>query len=68
TFWQQETVSRGVFNNAYHNLCLAHTDEDVRFTLEIYAQVMEAMKQGLDAGDLPDRLAGPPLAPLFRPV
>jgi glutamate-1-semialdehyde aminotransferase len=68
TFWQQETVSRGVFNNAYHNLCLAHTGQDVRFTLEIYAQVMAALKQGLDAGDLPQRLAGPPLEPLFRPV
>ncbi len=68
TFWQQETVSRGLLNNAYHNLCLALTEADVDLTLRIYDEVMGLLKDALERGDLASRLKGPPLEPLFRKV
>lgn len=63
---QQELARRGVLFLVGHNLCAAHTDEDVEHTLRAHKDALAYVKQALDAGDPRRFLDGEPVSPVFR--
>jgi glutamate-1-semialdehyde aminotransferase len=66
SIFQQEVLRRGVLSAGYHNVMLAHSDEDVERILEAYAAAVAVMAEALADGDLEGRLDGPPVQPVFR--
>lgn len=62
---QQEMLKRGILFNGSNFISYAHTDADIDTAVEAYAAAFEALAGAL-AGDLNDRLEGPPLTPAFR--
>lgn len=68
SLFQQEAVKRGVLTAGYHNLCYAHSDEDIERTLEVYRAALERVGEALEAGDASTLLDGPPVQPVFRQV
>lgn len=66
SLFQQEAVKRGVLVAGYHNLCFAHSDEDVETTLETYRPALEMVGEALETGDPSTFLEGPPVQPVFR--
>ena len=68
TLFLQETVRRGILTLGAHNLSLAHTLEDVRWTLEVYREVFQILQQAVEAGCLEEYLQVPVVEPVFRTV
>ena len=66
SLFQQEVLRRGVLSAGYHNVMLAHSDEDVQQLLEAYAAAVAVMAEALADGDLEGRLEGPPVQAVFR--
>jgi len=66
SFVQQELVRRGVLWGGFHNLSFSHSDADIAQTLDAYAEVLPLLAEALAAGDLPSRLRGAPVEPVFR--
>ncbi len=64
---QQELVRRGVLFNGSHFVSFSHSDEDIEQALHAYDEAFAVLADALpDAVD--ERLIGPPLSPVFRPV
>ena len=63
---QQEMIARGILWSGFHNICLAHTDEDVEMTLAAYRGALPVVKKAVDAGNVREALRGEPVEPVFR--
>ncbi len=63
---QQELIKRGVLWTGFHHLSYSHTDEDIAYVLEAYADVLPILKEAVAAGDVAKRLRGEPVHPVFR--
>jgi glutamate-1-semialdehyde 2,1-aminomutase/spore coat polysaccharide biosynthesis protein SpsF len=63
---QQELIRRGVLWNGFHNLCAAHTSEDIDYLLRAYAEVLPALDAELRRGTLTRALKGEPVEAVFR--
>ncbi|MEC4685023.1 MAG: aminotransferase class III-fold pyridoxal phosphate-dependent enzyme [Nitrospirota bacterium] len=63
---QQEMIKRGILWSGFHNICFSHTDEDIEYTLNVYSEVLQILKQAVSAGDVRGFLEGKPLEPVFR--
>ena len=48
----QEAISRGILTIGVRKFCLAHTDEDIGFTLEAYLVAFEVVKRAIKAGSV----------------
>jgi glutamate-1-semialdehyde aminotransferase len=66
SIFQQEVLRRGVLSAGYHNVMLAHSDDDVERMLDAYRSAVAVMAEALADGDLEGRLEGPPVQPVFR--
>jgi len=66
SFVQQELVRRGILWNGFHNLCAAHTAEDVAYLLGAYGEILPRLQAELGAGTLGEALRGQPVEPVFR--
>ncbi len=66
TLVQQELLRRGILWSGIHNLCLAHTEADVDYTLAAYAEVLPILKQCVAQRTVRDLLQGETLQPVFR--
>lgn len=66
SFVMQECVKRGLLYYGQHNLCFAHNEPEIRFTLEVFSEVMALVAAAYQAGDFGARLEGPPVEPVFR--
>ncbi|MGH8582260.1 MAG: aminotransferase class III-fold pyridoxal phosphate-dependent enzyme [Gammaproteobacteria bacterium] len=66
TLVQQELLRRGILWSGVHNLCLAHTEADVDYTLAAYAEVLPILKQCVAQRTVRDFLLGETLQPVFR--
>ena len=62
----QEAHKRGVFGTGSHLPSAAHTDEDVRFTLEVYDEVLSILADAVVNDDAADRLEGKPVGSTIR--
>ena len=66
SLFQQEVLRRGVLSAGYHNVMLAHSDQDVEHLLDAYGAAVAVMAEALADGELEGRLDGPPVQPVFR--
>jgi glutamate-1-semialdehyde-2,1-aminomutase len=66
SLFQQEALKRGILTHGNHMISLAHTDEVVDLTLEIYREVFAAVADALAHGDAERRLEGPPVKVVVR--
>jgi hypothetical protein len=66
SFVQQEMIKRGVLWGGFHNVCFAHTDEDVAHTLAAYKETLGLLKKAVEAGSVRAMLRGDPVEPVFR--
>jgi glutamate-1-semialdehyde 2,1-aminomutase/spore coat polysaccharide biosynthesis protein SpsF len=63
---QQEMIKRGVLFLVGHNLCYAHSDDDIEHTLRAHRSALEVLAKAL-ASDEPRRfLEGEPVQAVFR--
>lgn len=66
SLYLQEVIARGVLTAGSHNICYAHTDQDVRQLDRAQGEAFGRVSEALDAGDIAGRLMGPPIEPVFR--
>ncbi len=66
TLVQQELIRRGILWAGTHNLCDAHTAEDIAYTLTAYGEALVVLKDAVDAGRISEYLEGEPIEPVFR--
>lgn len=63
---QQELIKRGVLFLVGHNLCYAHSDEDVEHTLRAHRTALEVLAAALASGEPRRFLEGEPVKAVFR--
>jgi glutamate-1-semialdehyde aminotransferase len=63
---QQEMIKHGVLWSGFHNLCLAHSDADIDYTLRVYAEVLPLLKRAIREDKVLATLRGEPVQPVFR--
>ena len=68
SFVQQEMIKRGILWGGFHNVCFAHSDEDVAYTLNAYREVLPLLKQHVEAGSIKPALLGEPVQAVFRKI
>ncbi len=66
SYVQQEMIKRGILWSGFHNMSFSHSDDDVAYTLSAYREVLGLLRDAVDAGELPARLRGEPVEPVFR--
>lgn len=65
TFFLRGMFRRGVLTNGTHNVCYAHSDEDVAAVLAAYGEVLADMAGALNTGTLAESLGGEVVRPVF---
>ncbi|MCS6817737.1 MAG: aminotransferase class III-fold pyridoxal phosphate-dependent enzyme [Blastocatellia bacterium] len=66
SLFQQEALVRGILAFGYHMLSLAHSEADIEWTLEQYAEIFAVIADAVRQGDVAARLKGPPIRPILR--
>jgi glutamate-1-semialdehyde aminotransferase len=66
SFIHQELLRHGILWNGFHNLSLAHTENDIADTLEAYDDVLPRLFDLVSAGRLAEHIKGVPMEPVFR--
>jgi glutamate-1-semialdehyde aminotransferase len=66
SFVMQECVKRGLLYFCSQVPCFAHGDEEIRFTLDVFEEVMPLVAAAFQANDFASRLQGVPVEPIFR--
>lgn len=66
TLFMQEMFRRGIYSLGTHNLSYAHSDDDIRRLLDVYAEVFALIKNAVSEGNLHEQLECEPLVPLFK--
>ncbi len=68
TLMQQEMIKRGILWAGFHNMCFSHSDEDIRYTLDAYRDIMPLMKEAIEGGNPATYLRGEVIEAVFRKV
>jgi glutamate-1-semialdehyde aminotransferase/spore coat polysaccharide biosynthesis protein SpsF (cytidylyltransferase family) len=63
---QQEMLRRGVLFLVGHNICYAHSEEDIEHTLRAHRAALETLAKALDSKDARSFLEGEPVKAVFR--
>lgn len=63
---QQEMIKRGVLFLVGHNLCAAHSDDDIEHTLRAHRSALEILAKALESDDPRRFLEGEPVQAVFR--
>jgi glutamate-1-semialdehyde 2,1-aminomutase len=66
SLYLQEIIARGILTAGSHNLCYAHTDDDLAQLDRAQNETLAIVREALDRGDIAQRLKGPPIEPVFR--
>jgi glutamate-1-semialdehyde 2,1-aminomutase/spore coat polysaccharide biosynthesis protein SpsF len=66
SLFQQEMIKRGVLIGAGFNLCYAHSDADIRRTLDASRDALAILARALAEGRVEASLEGPVIQPVFR--
>ena len=66
TYLQQEQLAKGLLINGSHNLCFAHTEQDIAYLLQCYDEIFAKLKRLIDSGTLEDAVIGDFLQPIFK--
>ncbi|MHB1046512.1 MAG: aminotransferase class III-fold pyridoxal phosphate-dependent enzyme [Thermoanaerobaculia bacterium] len=62
----QELVRRGVLWQGFHNLALAHGEDEVAWLLAAYEEALPVLKEAVETDSVRPRIAGEPMEPVFR--
>ena len=65
TLLLREMIAAGVLLNASHNICFAHTQEDIDRVVSAYARALPILRDAIDAGDIEKRLGNQIIRPVF---
>ncbi|MES2796592.1 MAG: aminotransferase class III-fold pyridoxal phosphate-dependent enzyme [Bacteroidota bacterium] len=68
TLMQQEMIKRGILWAGFHNMCYSHTEEDIKYTLSVYYDVLQIIKRAIESNDIKKYLKGEVLEAVFRKV
>ena len=63
---QQEMIRRGILWGGFHTVSFAHSEEDVAYTLEAYADVLPLLDAAVRGGDVASHVEGGLVEPVFR--
>jgi glutamate-1-semialdehyde 2,1-aminomutase/spore coat polysaccharide biosynthesis protein SpsF len=66
TLFQQEAIGKGVLCSGPHNICYAHSPEDIDFTLAAYDHAMKVTVAAIKSGDFLKFIKGEIVQPVFR--
>lgn len=66
SYIHQELLRCGILWNGFHNLSLAHTEEDIAHTLDSYEDVLPRLYDHVATGRLREHVLGIPMEPVFR--
>ncbi|OGA26206.1 MAG: aminotransferase class III [Betaproteobacteria bacterium RIFCSPLOWO2_02_FULL_67_26] len=66
SLYLQEIIARGILTAGSHNVCYAHTGQDLQQLDAAQDEAMRIVREALDRGEVAKRLAGPPIQPIFR--
>lgn len=66
TLFQQEAIKRGILCSGSHNICYAHSGEDIERTLQVYDEVLRIMAKAIAEGDIKKFIQGDIVKPVFR--
>lgn len=62
----QEVLSRGVLAIGTHNICYAHTPEDIQRLADAYSAFFDALNEARERKDIRSMLRCEPIEPLFK--
>ncbi|MGH8653276.1 MAG: aminotransferase class III-fold pyridoxal phosphate-dependent enzyme [Gammaproteobacteria bacterium] len=68
TLVQQELLRWGILWSGVHNICYAHSEQDIDYTLQAFAEVFESLKCAVLSGTVRESLRGEVVQPVFRRV
>lgn len=63
---QQEMIKRGILWGGFHNMSFSHSYEDIEYTLKVYSEVLQILKDAVDKNKVKEMLRGEPVEPVFR--
>lgn len=63
---QQEMIKRGILWSGFHNISYSHSDEDIYYTLKVYAEILPILKRAVEENNVKGYLKGEPVEPVFR--
>jgi len=63
---QQEMIKLGILWGGFHNMCFAHSIEDIQYTLRAYDTVLPILKKAVEEKNILKYLKGKPVEPVFR--
>jgi hypothetical protein len=66
SFVMQECVKRGLLYFCNHLPCFAHNEAEIRFTLDVFEEVISLVAAAYQANNFADRMEGLPVEPIFR--
>ena len=66
SLFQQEMIKRGILIAGGFNLCYAHSDDDIRRTLDACRDALAILARALAEGRVEASLEGPVIQPVFR--
>ncbi|MFQ5787185.1 MAG: aminotransferase class III-fold pyridoxal phosphate-dependent enzyme, partial [Thermodesulfobacteriota bacterium] len=66
SYFQQECIKRGILFTGAHNISYAHSESDIKKTLDVYRDVITLTIDALENGDIEKKLIGPPVQTVFR--
>ena len=66
TLFQQECAKRGLLFSGSHNISLAHTNEVIQKTLDVYDEVFDIIKFAVEYNMVDELIEGKILQPVFR--
>jgi len=63
---QQGMIKLGILWGGFHNMCYAHSSDDVQYTLRAYDTVLPILKKAVEEKNISKYLKGQPVEPVFR--
>jgi glutamate-1-semialdehyde aminotransferase len=66
SFVQQELIKRGILWSGMHNICYAHSNDDINYTLTAYKEVLSLLKEAVAGNTVLQNIRGIPVLPTFR--
>jgi glutamate-1-semialdehyde aminotransferase len=68
SYFQQELLKNGILWSGFHNMSYSHSDEDIEYTLEVYTDVLQKLKNAVEEKTLSRLVLGEAIKPVFRKV
>ena len=66
SLYLQEVIARGILTAGSHNICYAHTEDDLQHLERAQREALAVTREAINRGDIAQRLMGPPIEPVFR--